>query len=342
MEKIFKVSNKTFKVNCEIKDELTISSHPSNYNVKFDDIPNKFNDNDFLLVDKNVSDIYKIKHKNIFLVDANELNKNINTSLLVCKYLIERKFDKSNVLIVIGGGILQDIGAFTSKIFKRGINWIYYPTTLLSQCDSCIGGKTALNFELYKNQLALFSAPSKVIIDINFLKTLKTSDFNSGFGEIVKLFFIGGSFFLNQLNKKTNIKILIYYSLLIKQAIVEYDEFENDIRKSLNYGHTFGHIIEPLSNYNIPHGEAVLLGIYIINKLYNIDDKNLEYLTKFTDLNKLKMFESEKIFKLIFSDKKVFNNKVSFVVVKKPGETIFDDVEIDENLRKKLDEIFIN
>jgi 3-dehydroquinate synthase len=197
----FYINNTEFILETEIKDKLHIKSHPEDYIAKFEKFENKFNSKQVVLVDKNVQELYNINHDKMIVVEANERNKSIETVLDVCETLTQYGFDKGFTLVVIGGGIIQDIGAFTSKIYKRGINWIFYPTTLLSQCDSCIGGKTALNFKSYKNQLALFSAPQEVIIDVNFLNTLSSDDIISGYGEIAKLFLIGGDYYINNIDK---------------------------------------------------------------------------------------------------------------------------------------------
>ena len=186
----FVINEKEFVVNSEESNYLDVCSFPKNYSVSFEKFNNTFSKQDVVLVDSNVKRLYGIQHDKLIEIDAIEENKCIETALKVSENLLELKFTKANRLVVIGGGIIQDIGAFVAKMFKRGINWVYYPTTLLSQCDSCIGGKTALNFKNYKNQLALFSAPDKVIIDTVFLDTLSKSDIVSGFGEIVKLFLI--------------------------------------------------------------------------------------------------------------------------------------------------------
>jgi 3-dehydroquinate synthase len=221
-------------------------------------------------------------------VEAIEENKNIDTVLRVCEQLLQYEFDRGQTLIVIGGGIVQDIGAYTAKTFKRGIEWVYVPTTLLSQSDSCIGGKTALNFKNYKNQLALFSAPKKVVIDVSFLKTLSERDMISGYGEIAKLFITGGSYYINNFDA-FDIETTIYHSLSIKKAIVEVDEFEIRERKSLNYGHSFGHAIESVMNYEIPHGEAVLLGIELINRLFTNSSLITDVVERFTSLKRSQM-----------------------------------------------------
>jgi 3-dehydroquinate synthase len=337
----FKIDNTFFNISKELPKDILIKSHPTNYKVSFKEFTNSFNEDDVILVDSKVKSLYNITHNKLIEIEATEHNKSIETVLNVCENLLEYNFNKKNNLIVIGGGIIQDIGAFTSKMYKRGINWIFYPTTLLSQCDSCIGGKTALNFKHYKNQLALFSSPKEVIIDTNFLNTLQPEDITSGYGEIVKLFLTGGDYYIDNLNE-WSIEEKIKHSLLIKKAVVEYDEFELCERKSLNYGHSFGHVIEPLTNYKIPHGEAVLLGIEIINKLFDNNPKISNVINQFTDLNKISHLDFDKLTMGLLSDKKVSGNNISFVRVPHPGTTIFTNTEINKDLKAKVNELFTN
>lgn len=338
----FTIQDTLFEISSEIKSNIEIKSHPKNYQVVFEKFPNKFTDKQVVLVDKNVQTLYNIQHSKIIVVDAIESNKSIETVLDICDQLISFDFDKGYTLVIIGGGIIQDLGAFTSKIFKRGINWIYYPTTLLSQCDSCIGGKTALNYKKNKNQLALFSSPQKVIIDTNFLTTLKPEDITSGYGEIIKLLLIGGSYYIDNINT-FDINTLIYHSLMIKKAVIEFDEFELLERKSLNYGHSFGHVIEPLVDYKIPHGEAVMLGIEIINQLFTKSELISSLILRCgTTLDKIKDINIDQLVSGLKTDKKVANGVISLVLVIEPGKTIFIDQVIDEKLYKKVYEILTN
>jgi len=337
----FKIENTELEVSTEKTSSLTIKSHPKDYNVHFKPFQNSFTDDQVVLVDKNVQQLYNINHSKLISIEATEENKCIETVLNVCEILLEYNFDKGNTLVVIGGGIIQDIGAYTAKTFKRGIKWIFYPTTLLSQCDSCIGGKTALNFKTYKNQLALFSSPDEVIIDTQFLKTLTPGDITSGYGEIVKLFLIGGEYYVKNINN-FDLETNIFHSLSIKKAVIECDEFEYLERKSLNYGHSFGHAIESITNYSIPHGEAVMLGIEIINKLYTNSPLITNLISNFTNLNKIQNIEIEKLVNCVKTDKKVTNGVISFVVVPEVGKTIFVNHLIDDILTKKVYEIFAN
>jgi len=322
-------------------DGFTVYSHPKTYPVEFKSLRSSFNRKQVLLIDENVKNLFDIKHDKLISVKPNEEVKNVETVLSICEKLLSFNFDKGNELVVIGGGILQDLGAFTAKIFKRGVGWTYVPTTLLSQCDSCIGGKTALNFKEYKNQLALFSAPSRVIIDSSLLKTLSRPDMISGFGEIVKLFLTGGSYYVDKFDL-FSLEEKVFHSLAIKKAVIEKDEFENLERKSLNYGHSFGHAIEAVTNYRIPHGEAVLLGIEIINKLFTNNPRITEMVLKFTSLEKVKNISAKQVLEAARTDKKVKNGIISLVVVPEIGVTKFVETPLDKILEKKLNEIFIN
>lgn len=337
----FHIDGQELFADDEFKKFFQIDSHPQPYSVSFKPFQNSFSDTDVVLVDENVQRLYDVNHEKMIVVSATEENKSMEMVLNICEQLLSFGFNKGNRLVVIGGGIIQDLGAYTAKTFKRGVDWIFYPTTLLSQCDSCIGGKTALNFKTYKNQLALFSAPSKVIIDVNFLNTLRKEDIVSGYGEIVKLFLIGGQSYLDMIDS-TDMEQLIYHSLSIKKAVIEFDEFEKSERRSLNYGHSFGHVIEPMVNYEIPHGEAVLLGIQIVNLLFDNNETITNLINKFTSLQKIKGLDIQKLVDGLKTDKKSVGKSISFVRVDTPGNTIFTNVQIDDKLQEKVYEIFAN
>jgi 3-dehydroquinate synthase len=337
----FNIAGKQLKAISKPSDQLTIQSFPRSYRVNFKEFKNEFTSDQVVLVDSNVQRLYNIQHTKLIVVEATEGNKTIDTVLDVCERLMEFGFDKGHTLVVIGGGIVQDIGAYTAKTYRRGINWIFYPTTLLSQCDSCIGGKTALNFRRYKNQLALFSAPTEVIIDLGFLSTLSEQDIKSGHGEIIKLFLTGGDYYVNNYDTFTT-KELVFHALAIKQAVVEYDEFENRERKALNYGHSFGHVIETLTNYDIPHGEAVMLGIEIINQLFTKSQTITNFISKHTGLHRIANIDVNQLVQGLLTDKKVSNGTITFVVVSNSGLTEFLQISVDESLYNKVYEIFAN
>ena len=202
----------------------------------------------------------------------NEKSKNLKTVSSIVKILEKKNFSRNDCLISVGGGICGDVCGFASSIFKRGLNFINVPTTLLSQVDSSIGGKTGVNSLSGKNMIGSFYQPSLVISDIDFLKSLPKKEMICGYAEILKHSLIKNKTFFRFLIKNFN-KIMdhdhkfleraIYKSCIIKKEVVEKDEKEKNIRKVLNLGHTFAHAYEATIGYNkgLNHGEAVLLGI---------------------------------------------------------------------------------
>jgi len=207
---------------------------------------------------------------------AEEERKTMEGVQQVYEYLLERAAKRNLTLITIGGGILQDVTGFAASTIYRGINWIFVPTTLLAQADSCIGSKTSLNYKRYKNLLGSFYPPSMVWIDPSFLKTLQTQDFYSGLGEVVKLHIMGGEEKIQQLLSSydsicamnmATLQHAIHSSLEIKIDYITNDEFDLGRRNMLNYGHCFGHALESVSDFRITHGQAVVAGIIIANHI---------------------------------------------------------------------------
>ena len=319
--------------------------------------------NCLLIVDTNVSKNIIIKLKkslnkkkiDTFLFKANEKNKNINYVNKILEVLLRKNFSRDDCIISIGGGITGDISSFAASLFKRGIKFINIPTTLLSQVDSSIGGKTGVNTKYGKNLVGSFYQPNLVISDIQFLKTLPKREIICGYGEILKHSIIANKNFYNFLNKN-NKKVLklfspfiekaIYESCKIKKAVVEKDEKEKGLRKILNFGHTFAHAYEASLGYSkkLNHGEAVILGLKtalnfslkkkflnknehksIINHIY---DCNLPF-----SLNKyFKIKDSEKILKFMLKDKKNNSSKISLVLLKKIGYPLIDQKYTKKNL----------
>ena len=304
------------------------------------------NSSNFLLIDANVFTLYfsnvTIPESQVFKVLAVEQEKNLNTVCTVIDAIERLSPSKNNVIHVVGGGITQDIGAFVACIYKRGVPWHFYPTTLLSMCDSCIGGKTGINYKDGKNQLALFSAPRKVILCSEFLKTLHNREMRSGYGEILKLPVTGGYAFLNLYERSldantglpvpAHMKDLIFGALMVKRAVIEADEFELDIRRSLNYGHTIGHALEVLSGYKIPHGQAVALGMMVVNRmavrrnlLTRSEDLAISRLAQpLLNMKDLDAIGYEGLGNLLQRDKKTLVNAFVFVLINSPGDTVFE------------------
>ncbi len=349
MKYVFKIDNESISLNHNDiqKSEFVIKSSPYDYKVKFINDKNLRSillqnrninkQKNFIFVDKKVNKIYKEKlwKKDYTLtLVANEENKSINSSLLVIDLLNKKNFTKKEILISIGGGITQDVTAFARSIFKRGINWTYFPTTLLSMADSCIGAKSAINYGGSKNLIGLFSAPKEIFINTTFLKTLDKRDILSGYGEIIKLCIVGGDFTIDEFKKVKelqkgdllfNIETLIKTALIVKKAVITEDEFENNIRKALNYGHTIGHAIEPIVKYKIPHGIAVLIGMFVENYISReyghldalscnmLNNLIFEYIDK-KSLNYLKLVTISDLLLHMKKDKKNESTNISFAV----------------------------
>jgi 3-dehydroquinate synthase len=235
-----------------------------------------------VVIDKNVLACYNeiltkhFKTDEIVAFDAVETNKNANAVLQLCDTVMAYQAKKNMTVISFGGGITQDVTGFLASILYRGIHWIFIPTTLLAQADSCMGSKTSLNYKSFKNLLGSFYPPTKVYIDVAFTQTLSSTDFYSGMGEIVKLHLMGGKQNIDTIIKtidsieseKNNVEVLqplVQNSLNIKYSYIKDDEFDAGKRNLLNYGHCLGHAVEVSSEYAIPHGIAVVVGMIFAN-----------------------------------------------------------------------------
>jgi 3-dehydroquinate synthase len=208
------------------------------------------------------------------IFSISEERKNLNSVMEIYDRLMEWSAKKNMTLISIGGGIIQDITGFVASTLYRGLNWVFVPTTLLAQADSCIGSKTSLNYKRFKNLIGTFYPPSEVHIYPHFLQTLEKKDFLSGMGEVAKLHIMGGaetvsafSDALPCLLARDGAALLsaIRGSLAVKLSFIEGDEFDTGRRNLLNYGHCFGHALETVSDYAIPHGQAVVVGMLVAN-----------------------------------------------------------------------------
>lgn len=256
-----------------------------------------------------------------FVFKAGEDSKCADTYLQILNFLAENNFKRNDLIVAFGGGVTGDLVGFVAGTYMRGINFIMVPTTLLSMVDSSVGGKTAINLSSGKNLVGVFYQPSLVYINLDFLKTLPQREILSGMGEVVKYAFIGGSLTYEDIKKGIS-KELIYKCVKIKSEIVNEDEKEKGVRKLLNLGHTFGHAIEKASNYNLSHGNSVLLGLEIalsVSKMYNdLTEENILKAKEIIALaeNKLSLsYDKEQIINLIKSDKKGQGDSVDFIVI---------------------------
>jgi 3-dehydroquinate synthase len=265
-------------------DPLSIRSHWGQYNVFFDDdalgrLNNSFNAETHFLIDKKVAGLYGdvldrvICSQSVLFIEAVEANKSLHKFPEYVEHLVSKSIRKNHRLIAIGGGIIQDITCFLAATLLRGLPWHFYPTTLLAQADSCIGSKSSINVGKTKNILGTFTPPEQVYICTDVLKTLEEPEIHSGIGEMLKVHAIEGPESFNRIASDYErmfadlsvMKNYIYRSLEIKKPIIELDEFDSGPRNIMNYGHSFGHAIESATDFTVPHGIAVTIGMDMAN-----------------------------------------------------------------------------
>ncbi|MDF4223205.1 3-dehydroquinate synthase [Maribacter sp. M208] len=310
----------------------------------------------FILVDENTHELclpnfmaeingeYQFE---IIEIESGEINKNIETCVGVWEALSELGADRKSVLINLGGGVLTDMGGFIASTFKRGIDFINVPTTLLSMVDASVGGKTGIDLGALKNQVGVINQPAMVLVVPDFLDTLEKRQIISGFAEMLKHGLIKDKTYweaLKEAQSLEHMKSHILTSIQIKNEVVLKDPTEQNIRKILNYGHTLGHAIESYflenaSKEMLLHGEAIAVGMilegYLSHKILGLSEQSLEDI-KSTFLNKYDKVEFsdtdiENILKLMKYDKKNSHGKVNFVLLKNIGEPVVD-VEIPVEL----------
>lgn len=267
-----------------MSESLVIQSHRGPYSVTFDPallshLACIIEGTPHFLVDANVARLYSAElrdiviHRNAIVIEATEENKSLEMTIPVFGQLVRNKIRRDHILVAIGGGIIQDITCFIASTLLRGLAWRFVPTTLLAQADSCIGSKSSINLGDTKNILGTFNPPQSVCVDAGFLETLKDKDIHSGVGEILKVHAIEGSAAFDRLavdferifSDRGVLLRYIHAALLIKKRYIEEDEFDRGIRNIFNYGHSFGHAIESATQYEVPHGVAVTMGMDMAN-----------------------------------------------------------------------------
>lgn len=310
------------------------------------------------VVDGNLQKYYRqeldglIGDRPVLFLDALESTKSLNGVSTLIDWLLENECNRSAHIIGVGGGIIQDVVAFTSHIYYRGIKYSLVPTTLLSMCDSSIGAKCGINFGSYKNQLGVIHAPASVHINFDFLETLSDLDVKSGYGEILKLSITGGKDTLSQLfnvignqTLKSAARSLVPQSLEIKRSIIEDDEYEHDRRRILNYGHTFGHALEAATEHAIPHGLAVAWGIDLVNflacKLVGLPRVTAESISGFIKQNlsfSLAEFpKSKQLIDIVKRDKKMVGEVLNLVVPTELGNLEILPVKLTSDLEELVE-----
>jgi len=281
---------------------------------------------------------YKFNKTPEFLViPEGETHKNIETCLSLWNDLSEKGADRQSLIINLGGGVVTDLGGFVASTFKRGVDFINIPTSLLAMVDASVGGKNGVDLGLIKNQIGVINNSVLVLIDTQFLRTLPNNQKTSGYAEMLKHGLIHSKTYWSKIKTLDETKIedveeLLWESILIKNSVVTKDPFEKDLRKTLNYGHTLGHGIESYSLSDtklqpLLHGEAIAIGMilttYISNKLLGfpedtLDDISSSILRKFSKIS-FNSTDIDEIIKLLIYDKKNTNGKVLFVLLQDIG-----------------------
>lgn len=291
-----------------------------------------------------------------YVFEAGEKNKNLNIVKSLYEFLVLNKFERRDILVALGGGVVGDLTGFTAATYLRGIDFIQVPTTLLAQVDSSIGGKTGVDFDSYKNMVGAFYMPRLVYINISTLNTLDERIFNSGFGEIIKHAYIKDSEYLDYIKNNTvNImsrqpgclEEIIYKSCVIKGNVVEKDPTEKGDRMLLNFGHTLGHAIEKLSGFALYHGECVVLGmicaLYISKKRGSITDAEYESAIRlFKDFNYPMTVSGIKVNEVVDvskNDKKMSAGKIRFVLLNAVGDAYIDYDVSEGEMLESLQEV---
>lgn len=292
----------------------------------------------------------------IYAIPAGEGNKNLKEIEKIYEYLIQNHFDRHDLLIALGGGVVGDMTGFAAATYLRGIAFVQIPTTLLAQCDSSIGGKTGVDFNAYKNMVGAFYMPKLVYMNVNVLKTLDGRQFASGFAEVMKYGLIKDlDFYLWLLDNMVEINDrdievlieMIHRSCEVKKAVVEKDPTEKGDRALLNFGHTIGHAIEKYKNFELLHGECVALGCvaaaYISwKKEYISMEDYYEVRDMFVPFGlpiSVEDIDIEEVIKLMKSDKKADSNKIRFILLKKIGKAFITTDVTDDDVRGALKEI---
>lgn len=335
---------------------MRVNSYRGEYTFEFSNLTRSLVeglvDRSFLVIDANIYRLYPIfsevfSSDNTFVVTASEETKTLKTCTGLVELLVNKGFKRNHRLIAVGGGVMQDITAFSASILYRGVDWVFLPTTLLAQADSCIGSKTSINFEGTKNLLGTFHPPKKIYCCTEFLQSLSNNDIKSGIGEMLHYYLIDNTALTADLNDNYDrivhargpiLEKFILESLRIKREMVQKDEFDKDQRRVFNYGHTFGHAIESITDYQISHGIAVTLGMdlanYISMKLGFISREVFDLLHKLLEKNlptyKLPKDKLPSYLSLLSKDKKNIDNSLVCILPYGVGDirvTKIDDIE---------------
>lgn len=350
-----------------VLENLTIKSHRGPYTVHFangfDGLEKGLTDKEHLLIDTRVAELFSaplkaaLSARSVLKIDALESNKSLERIPFYITHLLEKGIKRDHTLVVVGGGIVQDIAAFIASCLLRGVAWRFYPTTLLAQADSCIGSKSSINVGAYKNQVGTFTPPTEIVVPMAALDSLNERELRSGIGEMIKVHIISGWDDARRIAKDTPklltdravLQATLRRSLEIKKQKIEIDEFDQKERLIMNYGHTFGHAIESATDYAVPHGIAVTIGMDIANTISL--ERGLIDLATFEELRPMIQanyagFErtaipEDRFFAALRKDKKNLGADISMILLRGPGQVFLHREPLDEKLQSICRKYFV-
>lgn len=288
------------------------------------------------------SDIYK------FVIEPGEDSKSFDNLISLLEFMADKDINSKDVLIAFGGGVVGDLGGFAAAIYRRGIDYIQIPTTLLAQVDSSVGGKTAINLSRAKNMVGAFNQPRAVFCDSQFLHTLADDEFACGMGEVIKYgILFDRDLFIKLMDRERlddNLEPIIARCIGLKRDIVEEDEFDTGKRQLLNLGHSLAHAIEVLSNHSIKHGQAVAIGTYNVARACarrgNLPSEDLGLIRDAITANNLPLeapYKLRELMEIIRKDKKRRGDYINEILIRKIGDTYLEQFDFDG-----LEEFFKN
>ncbi len=341
-------------------NDLVIRSHAGPYTVRFGSpfagLESGLPDSCHLIIDSKVISLYEsrlektLAGRSVLRIDAAEESKSLERFPGYVTHLLDHGIRRGHTLIAVGGGIIQDITAFLAAILFRGVPWSFHPTTLLAQADSCIGSKSSINVGRYKNQIGTFTPPTEVRVSTELLGSLSEVEFRSGFGEMIKVHILSGwedaralaADYPTLLKDRNALERRIRRSLEIKKQKIEMDEFDRDERLVMNYGHSFGHAIESATDFAVPHGIAVTIGMdmanyhscrfgFIERQVY--EELHLLLAENYAGFERVPI-PADRFFEALARDKKNSGDEVTLILMKGPGRVFRDQFPQDDRLQQ--------
>lgn len=300
-----------------------------------------------IITDDNVEPLYYEAVKNSlensgfqvykYVIANGEASKNSTNFIKILNTLAEYRFTRTDTLFALGGGVVGDLTGFCASVYLRGISFIQIPTTLLAAVDSSVGGKTAIDLDAGKNLAGAFYQPKLVLFDMNTLDTLSDEIFSDGMAEVIKYGMIYDKELFNNLKRKQITEDIISRCVEIKRDVVMVDEFDNGLRKILNFGHTMGHAIEKCSNFQLTHGTCVAIGMALITKYAvkagKCSNDCYDELCEVVQLYNLPTecdYSSDVLFNSATSDKKREGDKLSIILPLRIGKCIIEDIKVSD------------